>query len=190
MVIPVFASIETGKQFVLPEARARSRRDQVVGSTATKADAMRAECKEVQAVTYEVRADTAEGLQALREKIKVNGGALWEDGVFMEWACVTATHRSGRQVGVTQNFFLRSETLPESLEAMAKSSDDSSTHWRGCIDWTKEEGAELQYGSENYQCCLDTMHGTRGIKRGCCGGWKSWQTSMGTTRCKRRCKWS
>ena len=170
VVIPVFASIETGKQFVLPEARAGSRRDQVVGSTATKAAAMRAACKEVQAVTYEVRADTAEGLRALREKIKVNGGALWEDGVFMAWSCVTATHRSGRQVGVTQNFFLRSETLPESLEAMAKSSDDSSTHWRGCIDWTKEEGAELQMGSENYQCCLDTMHGTRGIKRGCLWG--------------------
>ena len=87
VVIPVFASIETGKQFVLPEARAGSRRDQVVGSTATKAAAMRAACKEVQAVTYEVRADTAEGLRALREKIKVNGGALWEDGVFMAWSC-------------------------------------------------------------------------------------------------------
>ena len=123
--IPVFTSIETGKQFVLPDARARSRRDQVSGSTATKATKLRAECKRVQAVTYEVRADTAEGLQALREKIKVNGGALWEEGVFMEWACVTATHRSGRQVGVHQTFFLRSETLPESLEAMAKSPSDT-----------------------------------------------------------------
>ena len=113
-----------------------------------------------------MRADTAEGLQALREKIKVNGGALWEDRVFMEWACVTPTHRSERQIGVHQNFFLRSETLPESLEAMAKSPDDTSTHWRGCIDWSKEEGGVPQYGSDNYQCCLDTMHGTRGIKRG------------------------
>ena len=32
--IPKFASIETGKQFVLPDARARSRRDQVSGSAA------------------------------------------------------------------------------------------------------------------------------------------------------------
>ena len=80
--IPKVSSIETGKQLVLPDARARSRRharrDQVSGSTASKATKMRAECKRVQAVTYQVRAETAEGLQALREKIKVNGGALWE----------------------------------------------------------------------------------------------------------------
>ena len=40
--IPVFTSIETGKQFVLPDARVRSRRDQVSGSTATKAMKLRA----------------------------------------------------------------------------------------------------------------------------------------------------
>ena len=50
--IPVFTSIQTGKQFVLPDARARSRRDQVSGLTATKAAAMRTECKRVQAVSY------------------------------------------------------------------------------------------------------------------------------------------
>ena len=44
---------------------------------------MRAECKRVHAVTYQVRAETAEGLQALREKIKVAGGALWEEGIFI-----------------------------------------------------------------------------------------------------------
>ena len=104
--IPRFASIETGKQFVLPDARARSRRDQISGSTASKATKMRAECKRVQAVTYHVRAETEEGLLALREKIKVNGGALWEEGIFMEWACVTPTYRSGRQTGVHQTFFL------------------------------------------------------------------------------------
>ena len=68
--IPVFTSIETGKQFVLPDARARSRRDQVSGVTASKAAQMRAECKRVQAVTYEVRADTVEGLQALRKRLR------------------------------------------------------------------------------------------------------------------------
>ena len=72
--IPQFAAIETGKQFVLPDARARSRRDQVSGLTATKAAAMRTECKRVQAVSYQVRAETADGLQALREKIKTSGG--------------------------------------------------------------------------------------------------------------------
>ena len=113
-----------------------------------------------------MRAETAEGLQALREKIKVTGGALWEKGVFMEWACVTPTHRSGRQTGVHQTFFLRSETLPASLEAMAKSPSDTKTHWRGCVDWSKEEEGVTQYGSDNYQCFLDTMHGTRGIKKG------------------------
>ena len=66
VAIPQFAAIETGKQFVLPHARARSARDQVSGLTATKAVAMRTECKRVQAVTYQVRAETAEGLQALR----------------------------------------------------------------------------------------------------------------------------
>ena len=93
--IPTFSSIETGKQFVLPDARARSRRDQVSGLAASKATKMRAEFKRVQAVTYQVRAETTEGMLPLREKIqvKVNGGALWEEGVFMEWACVTPTHR-------------------------------------------------------------------------------------------------
>ena len=141
--IPQFAAIETGKQLVLPDARARSRRDQVSGLTATKATAMRTECKRVQAVTYQVRAETAEGLQALREKIKTSGGALWEVGIFMEWGCVTPTHRSGRQTGVHQTFFLRSETLPASLEAMAKGAGDTMTHWRGCVDWTKEEWGAL-----------------------------------------------
>ena len=42
-----FTSIETGKQFVLPDARARSRMDQVSGLTASKATKMRAECKRV-----------------------------------------------------------------------------------------------------------------------------------------------
>ena len=84
----------------------------------------------------------------------MNGGALWEEGVFMEWACVTPTHRSGRQIGVHQTFFLRSETLPESLEAMAKSPDDTTTRWRGCIDWSKEEGGVPQYGSDNCQLVL------------------------------------
>ena len=49
----VFTSIETWKQFVLPDARARSHRDQVSGLTASKAEKMRAECKRVQAVTYD-----------------------------------------------------------------------------------------------------------------------------------------
>ena len=39
--IPQFAAIETRKQFVLPDARGRSRRDQVSGLTGTKAAAMR-----------------------------------------------------------------------------------------------------------------------------------------------------
>ena len=50
--IPQFAEVVTGKEFVLPDARARSRRDQVSGLTATKAAAMRTECKRVQAVSY------------------------------------------------------------------------------------------------------------------------------------------
>ena len=54
VVILVFASIETGKQFMLLEARARLCRDQVIGSTAMKAKQIHAECKKVQAVTYKV----------------------------------------------------------------------------------------------------------------------------------------
>ena len=42
--IPKFAEVTTGKEFVLPDARARSRRDQVSGLTATKAAEMRKEC--------------------------------------------------------------------------------------------------------------------------------------------------
>ena len=49
---------------------------------------------------------------------------------------------------------------------MAKSPSDSKIHWRGCVDWSKEEEGVTQYGSDNYQCFLDTMHGTRGIKKG------------------------
>ena len=108
--IPQFAEVVTG-----PCSVTRGRGDQVSGLTATKAAAMRTECKRVQAVSYQVRAETADGLQALREKIKTSGGALWEEGIFMEWGCVTPTHRSGRQTGVHQTCFLRSETLPASL---------------------------------------------------------------------------
>ena len=78
VVILQFAEVMTGKEFVLPDARARSRSDQVSGLTATKAAAMRTECKRVQAVSYQVQSETADGLQALREKIKASGGALWE----------------------------------------------------------------------------------------------------------------
>ena len=42
-----FAEVVTGKEFVLPDARVRSRRDQVSGLTATKTAAMRTECKRV-----------------------------------------------------------------------------------------------------------------------------------------------
>ena len=82
--ISQFAEVVTGKEFVPPDARVRSRRDQVSGLTATKAVAMRMECNRLQDVSYQVRAEIAEGLQALREKIKTSGGALWEEGIFME----------------------------------------------------------------------------------------------------------
>ena len=111
---------------------------------------------------YQVRSETADGLQALREKIKTSGGSLWEEGIFREWGCVTPTHRSGRQTGVHQTFFLRSETLPASLEAMAKSAGDTTTHWRGCVDWTKMVEGEPGYGIDNYQCYLDTVGGSAG----------------------------
>ena len=91
---------------------------------------------------------------------------MWEEGIFMEWGCVTPTHRSGMQTGVHQTFFLRSETLPASLEAMAKSASDTTTHWRGCVDLTKIEDGETVHGTDNYQCYIDTMHGTRGIRKG------------------------
>ena len=90
-------------------------------------------------MTYQVQAETEEGLQALREKIKVNEAALWEEGVFMEWACMTPTHRSGRQTGAHQTFFLRKEALPALLEAMANRPSDSKVHWRGCVNWAKKE---------------------------------------------------
>ena len=90
--IPKFAQVRTGKEFLLPDTRRRSHRDQVSGETATAAANMRQECKRVQAVSYQVRSETAEGLDALREAIKTNGGALWEDGIFMKWGCITPTH--------------------------------------------------------------------------------------------------
>ena len=85
---------------------------------------------------------------------------------FMKWGCVTPTHMSGRQTSVHQTFFLRRETLPASLEAMAKTADDTQTHWRGCVDWTRTGEGEPVHGTDNYQRYLDTMHGTRGIRKG------------------------